>query len=122
MPEPGSIDVIYRPTIMKTTRYSSLQLETLEARDLPSSSPSPVLMVLANRDFYYTSSTLSAPAASQDSTFYGRGILRSTDGGQTWTLQNAVNQFTNTLQQSFDNSTPLASDYGQWRQRFGSGL
>lgn len=115
---------------MITTRNSNLQLETLEARDVPAASPKPVLMVIANQDFYYASSSM--PTHQLDSRI-GTGVLKSSDGGGTWTVQTDVaSQLNSAFQQTLDpvgsndtlsDAIPHAlSDYAQWRTRFGTGI
>lgn len=125
---------------MKTTKRTALQLEALEARDVLSASPLPVLMVLPNQDGQQTQNLTTVAPAAQLDTYYGRGVLKSTDAGSTWTLnQQAANQLAGALQQSFAPVSPLApvggnetltiginhaqsGDYIQWRSRFGAGL
>jgi len=118
----------------QTAKRSTLQLEALEARDVPSARPLPVLMVIANQDYYHTSSITIAAPTGQDNTYYGTGIYKSTDSGRTWTLnQETVNQLAGALKQSFApiggnetisigiNQAQAHDDLGQWRQRFGYG-
>lgn len=96
---------------MKTTKRSNLHLEALEARDVPSADPLPVLMVLPNRDWYYSQATVHSLTTAQQNNHTGTGVLRSMDSGSTWTLLSPQ-----------VNGDQAFSDYAQWRTRFGAGI
>jgi hypothetical protein len=122
MPTFGFICCESRPEHMKTTSLSPLQLETLEARDVPSARPLPVLMVLADQQDFYTNTTLNISSSTQQANSAGVGMLRSLDGGNTWTINQSINSAFHLAPLTGSTSDAAFSDYGQWRSRFGAGL
>jgi hypothetical protein len=59
------------------SQRAALQAEALESRELLSASPLPVLMVLPNRDFYYSEYSSTRPALDGGEYDIATGSYRS---------------------------------------------
>lgn len=109
---------------MKTSPRLSLQLEALEARDCPSVSTPRKVMVITDGVPNYSQTTVhSLTEMQQQNRFSGTGILKSQDGGKTWEKTQEIKPASYSLTLSgIGNGDQAFSDYGQWRQRFGTGI